>query len=101
MGLEILVPRHGPCPLPPLLQSLADSGLSATVAMVDNVLQGPGASPPAAWRDVRLRTPSGVVALRKTPSGVAVIVFGNADEGLQAAQRAVADAVRRTHSLDP
>jgi hypothetical protein len=63
--------------------------------MVDNVLQGPGARPPAHWRDVRLRTPAGVVTLRRTASGVSVVVFGNADEKLQAAQRRVAEAVRK------
>ncbi|PYM65060.1 MAG: hypothetical protein DMD79_05350 [Candidatus Rokuibacteriota bacterium] len=101
MGLEIVVPRQGPCPLPPVLQALAAAGLPTSVAMVDNVLQGPGARPPAQWRDVRLRTPAGVIALRRTPSGVSVAVFGNADEGLQAGQRAVANAMRQASGLGP
>ena len=94
MGLEIVVPRQGLCPLPSLIEALAAGGLPTSVAMVDNVLQGPGARPPAQWRDVRLRTPAGVVTLRRTASGVSVVVFGNADEKLQAAQRRVAEAVR-------
>lgn len=94
MGLDILVGRGGPCPLTPVLERLAAGGRLVSVAMVDNVLQGPGATPPDEWRDVRLRTAAGMVALRRTATGVAVVVFGNADAGLQAAQRAVADALR-------
>ncbi len=98
MGLEIVVRRQGLCPLAPILERLHAAGLATTVAMVDSVLQGPGARLPDVWRDVRLRTSAGMVALRRTPSGVAIVVFGNADEGLQAAQRTVAQAVRDTPS---
>jgi hypothetical protein len=94
MGLEILVARARPCPLGPVLDTLTGGGLKTAVAMVDGILQGPGAKMPVEWRDVRLRTPAGVVALRRTPSGIAVVVFGNAGPELQAAQRSVADAVR-------
>ena len=94
MGLEILVRRPSALPLAPLVDALAAAGLPSTVAMVDNVLQGPGSAPPAAWRDVRLRTPAGIVSLRRTPSGIAIVIFGNADVVLQTAQRTVAEAVR-------
>ncbi|HEV8307362.1 MAG TPA: hypothetical protein VGW35_06800 [Methylomirabilota bacterium] len=94
MGLEIVVPRPGPCPLGPVLDALAAAGLPSTVAMVDNALRPAEAPPPDEWRDVRLRTPAGMVALRRHAGGVAVVVFGNADAALQAAQRAVAEAVR-------
>lgn len=93
MGLEVVVPRLGVVALASLLERLAAAGLPSTVAMVDNVLQGPGATPPAVWRDARIRTPAGIVAIRRVQSGVAVVVFGNADEALQAAQRTVAEAL--------
>ncbi len=93
MGLEVVVPRLGSVGLGTLIERLAAAGLPASVAMVDNVLQGPGATPPAVWRDVRLRTPAGVIALRRVQSGVAVVVFGNADERLQAAQRTIAETL--------
>jgi hypothetical protein len=35
-----------------------------------------------------------MVALRRATGGVAVVVFGNADETLQAVQRRVADTLR-------
>lgn len=93
MGLQVIVPRPGPVSLAALVERLAGAGLASTVAMVDNVLQGPGATPPPTWRDVRLRTPAGVVALRRVPNGVAVVVFGNASDQLQAAQRTVAETL--------
>jgi hypothetical protein len=96
VGLEILVARTRPCPLAPVLEALVAGGMKISVAMVDGVLQGPGATVPAEWRDVRLRTLAGMVALRRTASGIAVVVFGNAGPELQSAQRAVADAVRVT-----
>ncbi len=96
MGLEIVIPRQAPCSLDRVIETVSAAGLPCVVAMIDNVLQGPVAPLPASWRDVRLRTPAGMVTLRQTPTGVAVIVFGNADAALRAAQQTVVDAVRAT-----
>jgi hypothetical protein len=93
MGLEVVVPRVAAVAIATLLERLAAAGLPSTLAMVDNVLQGPGATPPPAWRDIRLRTPAGMVTLRRIPSGVAVVVFGNADGPLRAAQRTIAETL--------
>lgn len=97
MGLEVLVPRVASVEIAALLRRLADAGLPSTLAMVDNVLQGPGATPPAAWRDVRLRTPAGMVTLRRVPSGVAIVVFGNAEAPLREAQRTIAETLLGLH----
>jgi hypothetical protein len=97
MGLEVIVPRVPAVGLAALLDRLAAAGLPSMLAMVDNVLQGPGATPPAAWHDARLRTPAGVVTLRRVPSGVAVVVFGNADEPLRVAQRTIAETLLALH----
>jgi hypothetical protein len=97
MGLEVIVPRVSSAELAKLLDRLAAAGLPSALAMVDNVLQGPGAAPPAAWREARLRTPAGVVTLRRVPNGVAVVVFGNADEPLRAAQRTIAETLLALH----
>ena len=94
MGVEMAVPRQGPCPLPPVLAALRAGGVAAAVVMVDNVLKPTGAPLPDDWRDVRLRTPAGMVTLRRHPSGIAVVVFGNADAALRAVQRQVAEALR-------
>jgi hypothetical protein len=92
-----VVPRVASVELAALLHRLDAAGLPSALAMVDNVLQGPGAIPPAVWRDARLRTPAGVVTLRRVPSGVAVVVFGNADEPLRAAQRTIAETLLGLH----
>jgi hypothetical protein len=97
MGLEVVVPRVASVELAALLHQLGAAGLPSALAMVDNVLQGPGAIPPAVWRDARLRTPAGVVTLRRVPSGVAIVVFGNADEPLRAAQRTIAETLLALH----
>jgi hypothetical protein len=76
-----------------LLAALAARGLRGMVAMVDGVLQMPNATVAASWRDVRLRFPAGTITLARRPAGVAVVVFGNADESLRAAQRQVAEAL--------
>jgi hypothetical protein len=98
IGLEILVPRKGACPLGAVLDLLAAAGLPSTIAMVDNALVPPSAPPPTEWTEVRLRTAAGMVTLRRQPDGIALVVFGNADAALQAAQRQVADAVRAAPS---
>ena len=97
MGLEVVVPRVATVEFPALLGRLADAGLPTAVAMVDNVLQGPGSTPPTAWRDVRLRTPAGMVTLRRVPNGIAVVVFGNAEDPLRAAQRTIAEMLLGLH----
>ena len=97
MGLEVVVPRVASVELAALLDGLGAAGLPSALAMVDNVLQGPGAIPPAVWRDARIRTPAGIVTLRRVPSGVAVVVFGNADDALRAAQRTIAETLLALH----
>jgi hypothetical protein len=97
MGLEVVVPRVASVELGALVHQLGVAGLPSALAMVDNVLQGPGAIPPAVWRDARIRTPAGVVTLRRVPSGVAVVVFGNADDALRAAQRTIAETLLGLH----
>jgi len=97
MGLEVVVSRVASVELAALLDQLSAAGLPSALAMVDNVLQGPGAIPPAVWRDARIRTPAGVVTLRRIPSGVAVVVFGNADDALRAAQRTIAETLLALH----
>ena len=63
--------------------------------MVDGVLQMPAAIVPETWRDLRLRFPVGTVTLTRRGADVAVVVFGNADAPLQAAQAAVAEELGR------
>jgi hypothetical protein len=93
--MDLLVARADAPDLSRLVSRLNALGLPSTVMMVDNQLHAPGA-PIARWQDVRLRTPAGMVTLKRRPDGIAVVVFGNADEALQRAQRLIADALKET-----
>ncbi len=92
MGSELAV--HGNVPsIQAVLDRLAERGMVAQVLMVDGALQMPGVEPAAGWREIRLRTPAGMVTLRRTGDGVGVVVFGNADAALVAAQREIGAAM--------
>src|SRR3954447_25201648 len=94
MGLDLFVPQAALGSLAGLLDRLARAGLPSSIMMVDDQLAPPGAVLGAQFRDVRLRTPAGMVTLKRRPDGVAVVVFGNADPALQQAQRLIADALK-------
>jgi hypothetical protein len=63
--------------------------------MIDGALQMPGAIVPETWRDLRVRFPVGTITLARRGSDIAVVVFGNADAPLAAAQAAVAEELGR------
>lgn len=92
MGLERLAP-HPDRPLPEIAAALAAAGVTAMVVMIDNAFVAPGRPLPEVWRDARLKTPAGTVTLARRPDGIAVVVFGNADEPLRAAQDAILRAL--------
>jgi hypothetical protein len=93
MGLDLTIAR-GEASLDALLAQLAQGAFSSTVMMLDGALVAPGAPAPTGWRDARLRTPGGTVAVKRTAAGYQVVVFGNADAALLAARDRVAEALR-------
>jgi hypothetical protein len=93
VGLEILSSKEAPFAIEPVLARLAADGLACKVVMVDNLLCDPSAPPPRVWRDLRLKTPHGMVTLVAREGGTAVVVFGNAGTALQEDQRRVAAAL--------
>jgi hypothetical protein len=90
MGLTHSVAVRGVPDLRALLDGLQRAGLPSAVLMIDNQLVPPSAAPPAAWRDVRLKTPAGTIALKLDGGRVHLTVFGNADGPLLAARDQVA-----------
>ena len=92
MGQEIVAPNPAP-DLAAALARLAAEGVACHVMMVDGELRLPTLPPPTVWRDVRLRTPAGTVALKRRPDGVGIVVFGNAGPELLALCRRIADAL--------
>ena len=93
MGLEVIVARRFPVALAPVLERLTSLGLPCTMAMVDGQLVMPRSAPPLEWREVRLRSPAGMVTLARREGGVAVLVFGNADAAMIEAQRRICEAL--------
>jgi hypothetical protein len=79
MGLTHSAAVRGAPDLRALLDGLQRAGLPSALLMIDNQLVPPGAPPPAAWRDVRLKTPAGTITLKLDGGRVDLIVFGNAD----------------------
>ena len=90
MGLTHSVAVRAAPDLRALLDALQRAGLPSAVLMIDNQLVPPRAPPPAAWRDVRLRTPAGTIALKLDGGRVHLTVFGNADGPLLAARDQIA-----------
>jgi hypothetical protein len=88
MGRELSV--DGAITLEQLLVRLAEAGAASQIVMIDGALTMPGARAPRDWGDVRLRTPAGTLALKRDGARVAVVVFGNADEGMLAMQAKIA-----------
>jgi hypothetical protein len=91
MGLEVTVrPRRS---LADALAGLAATGLPCEVLMIDGQLRHPSAALPASWDEARLRTPAGMVTVRRRGDDFQLVVFGNADATLLAARERIAAAL--------
>lgn len=88
MGSTVSVPSFGS--LTDLLARLKAAGTACQLAMVDGALVMPSAPPPDGWTEVRLRTPEGMVTLRRQGAEVTVVVFGNASPALLAVRDLIA-----------
>ncbi len=86
MGIDRVV--NGARSLGEAVAALGDS----QIVMVDGNLVPPDAPPPSRWSEVRLRSPAGIVTVKRQGEGVAVIVFGNATPELLAAQARIVAA---------
>jgi|CXWL01.1.fsa_nt_gi hypothetical protein len=95
MGLELTVTTATPPSLARIITAFADAKLTCMLVMVDNRMLTPGAAPPDSWSDARFRFMAGTVTIVRRPTGLAVVVFGNADAALQEAQRTVAEVLTR------
>jgi hypothetical protein len=71
---------------------LTRRGFPVVVRMLDGELRLPDEEVPTAWQELRVGTPQGMVTLKRQGNGLAVVVWGNADETLRQAQATVAAA---------
>lgn len=90
MGMEYVVHFAGPAPsLSRVREKLADRGLKLGMRMVDGQLAFPDDEPPAEWGELRVALAKNMITLRRRPEGIAVVAWGNADEGMLIAWHAV------------
>jgi len=92
MGNTVSVPSFGS--LADALARLNAAGTPCQLVMVDDALVMPSAPAPDRWTEVRLRTPEGMVTLRRQGTEVAVIVFGNATPQLLGVRDRIAGLAR-------
>jgi hypothetical protein len=90
MGQEITVrPARS---LAKVLMALSSAGVVCQIVMVDGQLVLPSLPAPDRFDEVRLRTPSGMITLKRRGEEIAVVVFGNADAPLVALGKQIAAA---------
>lgn len=82
MDLQVVFPAAAP-DWPAVVERLATRGLAVQMRMIDGELAFPDETPPAGWRELRVAADGHMVTARRSETGVALVVWGNAD----AAQR--------------
>lgn len=85
MGMDLQVAfGDRPTPAWPRVRDLlARLGLTLPLRMIDGQLAFPDEEPAESWRELRVATPYGMLTLRRSADGVAVVAWGNADANLR------------------
>ena len=60
------------------------AALTVEMRMIDGQLALPGEEPADDWGEVRVGLPAGMVTLRRAPSGISFVIWGNSDEAMLA-----------------
>jgi hypothetical protein len=68
---------------------LANHGVGVQMRMINGSLAFPDELPPDEWSELRIGTTGGMITLRRTPTSVTAVTWGNADESLLASWHAV------------
>ena len=97
MGMErvVVFPDAGPS-WAAVRERLSAAGAAVQMRMIDNLPAFPDEDPEDGWRELRVSLGGGMLTLRRQPSRMSVVAWGNADEALRRDQellaRACADA---------
>lgn len=84
MGMERIVECSEPLPAWSEFQKhFAAANLQVAIRMIDGLPAFPDEIPEDGWRELRVSTGGGMMTLRKQPNGLAIVVWGNADEALK------------------
>lgn len=67
---------------PAVAARLAEIGKPAVLRMIDDLPAFPDEVPDSEWRELRIGLPGGMVTLRRTPDGFAVVTWGDRDLAL-------------------
>ncbi|HEY7313160.1 MAG TPA: hypothetical protein VH643_27675 [Gemmataceae bacterium] len=68
---------------------LGQRGFPLQMGMIDGQLAFPDELPDDSWRELRLRTPQGMVTVRRDGERLAFVTWGNADDAMRQAWNAL------------
>lgn len=91
MGMEQSISFAGTTiPAYPVVRDfLTQRGFPLQMGLIDGELAFPDELPPDSWRELRLRTPQGMVTVRRDGERVVFVTWGNADAAMLQAWNAV------------
>ncbi len=69
---------------------LGGCGFAVSLRMIDGELAFPDEKPSDHWSELRVGTPHGMITVRRSPSQVRLVTWGNADAGMIYAWNALA-----------
>lgn len=76
MGMEIEVKVAG-INWSKISTAMARFEPKGSIRMADGQLTFPDEEPPTDWKELRIALPAGMVTIRKTPTGVTLVTWGN------------------------
>ena len=83
MGMELSVRfRNSPPTWKAVRDMLAERGQSIQVCMIDGELAFPDEQPQESWSELRLKTPDGMITVRRMADRVVFVTWGNVGETL-------------------
>lgn len=93
MNVKVVFPLEAMPKWPALKSSIDSVQTPLVVRMIDGQLAFPDETPTDNWRELRIGLPAGMITLQREEDGITLVIWGNADEKLQAATNAVATAI--------
>lgn len=94
MGVQrVVVLPNGEPTFAAVAAKWAESDEPVVVRMIDGLPAFPDEVPADDWRDVRVSVSSGMITIRRQPSGWACVVWGSADSALLAARDRLCEAI--------
>ena len=93
MGMELAVRfQKAPPAWTAARDILATRGHTFQVCMIDGQLAFPDEQPQEPWSELRLRTPQGMITVRRETNRLVFVTWGNAEAGLREQWQALASA---------